>query len=289
MFDVPVLGTHAHSFVMSFKDELTAFRHYAEIYPDNCLLLVDTYDTLRSGVPNAIKVFDELKAKGHKPVGIRLDSGDLAYLSKKAREMLDAAGHTDAKIFASNDIDENVLTSLHEQGAKIDVFGIGTKLITSYDNPSFGGVYKLAAIENGDGVLESRMKVSDTAQKMTNPGFKGVFRIYEDGHAAADLIALYDEKYDESKPLTVFNPVETWKKTTFENYKIKKLTIPVIEKGKLRYKFPTLKELAEYSKASIEEFWEEYKRYYNPHIYKVDLSDKVYALKKELLEKGIGR
>ena len=240
-------------------------------------------------MPNAIKVFDELKAKGHKPVGIRLDSGDLAYLSKKAREMLDAAGHTDAKIFASNDIDENVLTSLHEQGAKIDVFGIGTKLITSYDNPSFGGVYKLAAIENGDGVLESRMKVSDTAQKMTNPGFKGVFRIYEDGHAAADLIALYDEKYDESKPLTVFNPVETWKKTTFENYKIKKLTIPVIEKGKLRYKFPTLKELAEYSKASIEEFWEEYKRYYNPHIYKVDLSDKVYALKKELLEKGIGR
>lgn len=286
MFDVPVLGTHAHSYVMSFPDEITAFREYAKIYPDNCLLLVDTYDTLKSGVPNAIKVFDELTAAGHKPVGIRLDSGDLAYLSKKARKMLDDAGYGYTKIFASSDIDESVLTALHEQDAKIDVWGIGTKLITAFDNPSFGGVYKLSAIEDEKGNLAPKMKVSDTMQKMTNPGFKGVFRIYEDGKAAADLIALYDEKFDEKQPLTIFHPVETWKKTTFENYRIKKLTIPIIVGGELNYKFPDLKAVAKYAKSSIDEFWEEYKRLYNPHIYKVDLSDAVFELKKKLLEEG---
>ena len=191
MFDIAVKGTHAHAWVMSFPDELSAFRAYAELYPDNCLLLVDTYDTLKSGVPNAIKVFDELKAKGYKPSGIRLDSGDLAYLSKQARKMLDAAGHEDCKIFASGDIDEDVLLSLQIQGAKIDIYGIGTRLITSYRQPSLGGVYKLAAMEDENGVLVPKMKLSDSKVKMTNPGLKKVVRLYNaDGMAEADLICL---------------------------------------------------------------------------------------------------
>ena len=289
MFDIPVKGTIAHSWVMSFPDEITAFREYARQNPDGCLLLVDTYDTLKQGVPNAIKVFDELKANGHKPVGIRIDSGDLAYLSKEARKMLDKAGHEDAKIFASGDIDENILESLHIQGAKIDIYGIGTRMITSYDNPSLGGVYKLAAIEE-NGVLVPKMKISNTTAKITNPGLKKTVRIYdENGKARADLICLKDEEFDTSKPLTIFDPEDRWKETTFTNYTIKELMVDVIKDGKLVYDFPTLKEVGKYANKCIDEFYPEYRRLMYPHKYKVDLSDKLYTLKQELLTKATKR
>lgn len=287
MFDIKISGTHAHSWVMSFPTEIEAFRAYAKLNPNSCLLLVDTYDTLKSGVPNAIKVFDELKANGHKPLGIRLDSGDLAYLSKRARAMLDEAGHVEAKIFASGDIDENIISALNSQGAKIDVWGIGTKLITSAPRPALGGVYKLAEIQNGQGEWEPRMKFSDTPEKITNPGFKTIFRIYDEkGMAAADLIALRGEKIDTAKPLTIFHPIETWKKTTFERYSIRELPVCVFNRGKQVYKVPTLKETIEFAKQSKGEFYEEYKRLTNPHNYKIDLSDNLYDLRKELMIKN---
>ncbi|MBQ7652997.1 MAG: nicotinate phosphoribosyltransferase [Clostridia bacterium] len=286
MFNVPVAGTHAHSWVMSFPDEITAFREYAKLFPDACLLLVDTYDTLNSGIPNAIKVFDELSAQGHRPLGIRIDSGDLAYLCNKAREMLDAAGYPDAKICASGDIDENVLIALNAQGAKIDSYGIGTKLITSYSNPSLGGVYKLAAItENGE--LVPKLKISDTTAKVTNPGLKKVVRFYDNvtGKAIADLIMLKDEPLPNGEPYRIFDPENTWKEKTVVDYHVKELAVDVIKNGKLVYKLPTLKEIAEYHKICIDQMWEQYKRITNPHIYKVDLSQKLYDLKMKLLKK----
>ncbi|HPD02396.1 MAG TPA: nicotinate phosphoribosyltransferase [Eubacteriales bacterium] len=282
-FGIPVKGTHAHSWVMSFPDELSAFRAYAEIYPHACLLLVDTYDTLKSGVPNAIKVFDEMKAKGLKPLGIRLDSGDLAYLSKRARVMLDEAGHSDVLIFASSDLDEDIIASLQLQNAQIDVYGVGTKLITSYTNASLGGVYKLAAIEE-NGKLSPKIKISNTSAKNTNPGFKKLMRIYdESGRAAADLITLFEERYDTSKPLTIFHPEEVWKKTTFENYTMKNLLVKVFENGELIYKLPSLKEIGARCDESMAEFYPEYKRTVNPHEYKVDLSVKLHSLRNSLL------
>ncbi|HAB60322.1 MAG TPA: nicotinate phosphoribosyltransferase, partial [Lachnospiraceae bacterium] len=218
-FDVPALGTHAHSWIMSFEDELTAFRKYAELYPNNATLLVDTYDTLRSGVPNAIKVFDELKGAGKMPLkyGIRLDSGDLAYLSKKARKMLDNAGYPDAIICASSDLDEYLIDSLKTQGAAITSWGVGTNLITSKDCPAFGGVYKLAAIKK-DGVFIPKIKLSENEWKITNPGNKTVYRVYEkeNGKLKADLIALVGEKFSEENPLLLFDPISTWKKTYLE-------------------------------------------------------------------------
>ena len=288
MFDIAVKGTHAHSWVMSFPDELTAFRKYAEIYPDGCLLLVDTYDTLKSGVPNAIKVFDELTAKGYRPLGIRLDSGDLAYLSKKARAMLDAAGYDYVKIFASGDIDEDVLLALQAQDAKIDIFGIGTRLITSYTNPSLGGVYKLAAMENEKGELDPKIKVSNTPAKITNPGLKKVVRIYDaDNMAAADLICLEDDVFDESKPLTIFHPEQIWKKTTFEKYHIEELMVDVFKGGKLVYKLPSLAEIGKRLDKQVASFYPEYLRVVNTQEYKVDLSQRLYDLKhKLLLNKG---
>ena len=288
MFDIAVKGTHAHSWVMSFPDELTAFRKYAEIYPDGCLLLVDTYDTLKSGVPNAIKVFDELTAKGYRPLGIRLDSGDLAYLSKKARAMLDAAGYDYVKIFASGDIDEDVLLALQAQDAKIDIFGIGTRLITSYTNPSLGGVYKLAAMENEKGELDPKIKVSNTPAKITNPGLKKVVRIYDaDNMAAADLICLEDDVFDESKPLTIFHPEQIWKKTTFEKYHIEELMVDVFKGGKLVYKLPSLAEIGKRLDEQVASFYPEYLRVVNTQEYKVDLSQRLYDLKhKLLLNKG---
>lgn len=288
MFDIAVKGTHAHSWVMSFPDELTAFRKYAEIYPDGCLLLVDTYDTLKSGVPNAIKVFDELTAKGYRPLGIRLDSGDLAYLSKKARAMLDAAGYDYVKIFASGDIDEDVLLALQAQDAKIDIFGIGTRLITSYTNPSLGGVYKLAAMENEKGELDPKIKVSNTPAKITNPGLKKVVRIYDaDNMAAADLICLEDDVFDESKPLTIFHPEQIWKKTTFEKYHIEELMVDVFKGGKLVYKLPSLAEIGKRLDEQEASFYPEYLRVVNTQEYKVDLSQRLYDLKhKLLLNKG---
>lgn len=283
LFGIPVKGTHSHSWVMSFPTELEAFERYADIYPDVCLLLVDTYDTLKSGVPNAIKVFDKLKAQGHKPVGIRLDSGDLAYLSRQARKMLDKAGHSDCKIYASNDIDENVLLALNSQDAKVDVYGIGTKLITSFSNASLGGVYKLCAIEE-NGVLVPRIKVSNSIEKTTNPGVKKLVRIYKDGMAAADLICLHDEVIDTSKPLTVFHPEQTWKKTTFTEYTVKELLVDVIKDGKVVYKLPTLEEIAKYEDSSVAEFFPEYRRVINTQDFKVDLSDGLWKLKNKLLD-----
>ena len=284
MFNIKLSGTHAHSFIMSFPDELSAFRAYAKTNPDKCLLLVDTYDTLKSGVVNAITVFKELKEKGYKPLGIRLDSGDLAYLSKTARKMLDDAGFTEAIICASGDLDEYSITSLKNQGAKIDLWGVGTRLITSDKTPSLGGVYKLSAIEE-NGKIKAKIKISDNLVKITNPGFKTVYRIYNNENMAlADLVCLKDENIDENKPLTIFHPVETWKKTTFTEFKVKNLHTKIFENGKLIYKLPALKEIALYSKKELNSFWSEYRRIDNPHIYKVDLSQKLYDLKQSLLK-----
>ena len=285
MFSVPVSGTHAHSWVMNFPSELEAFRAYAQTYPDATLLLVDTYDTLKSGVPNAIKVFNELRAAGHEPLGIRLDSGDLAYLTKKARKMLDDAGFSNTIICASGDLDEYSITSLKNQGACISSWGVGTKLITSADMPALGGVYKLAAVIE-DGEIIPKIKLSDNSAKITNPGFKTIYRIYgKDGMAEADLIALRGETFDTSKPLTIVHPVERWKKLTFEpgEYTMKELPIKVIENGKLVGAMPSLKEIVAYAKKEKETFWDEYKRIDKPHIYKVDLSDELYTLKTNMI------
>ncbi|MBO4323454.1 MAG: nicotinate phosphoribosyltransferase [Clostridia bacterium] len=286
MFDIPVAGTHAHSWVMNFPSEYEAFKAYAEVYPDAILLLVDTYDTLRSGVPNAIKVFDEEVKKGHKPIGIRIDSGDLAYLTKKARKMLDAAGYDYVKICASGDLDERSIASLKQQGAKIDSWGIGTKMITSAEMPALGGVYKLAGIEK-NGAIVPKIKVSDNSAKITNPGFKTIYRVYDKntGKAEADLIALRGEEIDFKKPLTLYHPIERWKKTTFTDYEVRELPIKVVENGKAVYSFPKLSEIKKYAKGEMDSFWEEYKRIDQPHVYKVDLSDGLYALKTEMLEK----
>ncbi|HHW90369.1 MAG TPA: nicotinate phosphoribosyltransferase [Clostridiales bacterium] len=282
-WDIPVKGTHSHGWVLSFPSELEAFRAYAKAFPDSCLLLVDTYDTLKSGVPNAIKVFDELKRKGHKPLGIRLDSGDLAYLSVTARKMLDEAGHKDAKIFASGDLDENVILHLNAQGACIDMYGIGTKLITSQDNPSLGGVYKIVATKS-DGKITPKMKLSDSFEKITFPGIKELYRIYNksNGYAEADLIALQGEIIP--KPLTIIHPIERWKTTTFEDYDLRSLLADVMIDGKVVYDFPKLQDIAKYCKQELNTFWPEYKRISNPHIYKVDLSDALYELKQELIQ-----
>ena len=286
MFDIPIAGTHAHSWVMSFPTEYDAFKAYADAYPDATLLLVDTYDTLRSGIPNAIKVFKELKAKGKKPLGIRLDSGDLAYLTKKARKMLDEAGFPDTVICASGDLDEKLVQSLKLQGAKINSWGIGTKLITSADMPALGGVYKLAGVVNEDGSITPKIKVSDNSAKITNPGDKKIVRIYVGvtGKAEADLIMFRNEVIDETKPLTIVHPLETWKKTTFTNYKVRELSVKIVENGKLVYKMPTLKEIAAYAKTEMESFWDEYLRIDAPHIFKVDLSDNLLKLKTDMLE-----
>lgn len=285
MFSVPVSGTHAHSWVMNFPSELDAFRAYAETYPDATLLLVDTYDTLKSGVPNAIKVFKELREQGHEPLGIRLDSGDLAYLTKKARKMLDDAGFPKAIICASGDLDEYSITSLKNQGACISSWGVGTKLITSADMPALGGVYKLAAVIE-DGEIIPKIKLSDNSAKITNPGFKTIYRIYgKDGMAEADLISLRGEVIDTSKPLTITHPVERWKKLTFEpgEYTIKELPVKIIENGKLIIKMPPLKEIVSFANAEKQNFWDEYKRIDKPHIYKVDLSDELYTLKTSMI------
>ena len=284
-FGIPVAGTMAHSWVMNFEDELTAFRAYAESFPENCLLLVDTYDTLRSGVPNAIRVFGELRQKGYEPKGIRLDSGDLAYLSKEARKMLDEAGYEKAIICASGDLDENSIRSLKNQGAKIDLWGVGTKLITSADMPALGGVYKLAAVYEG-GKEIPKIKLSDTTEKITNPSFKDVYRIYDkkSGKAVADLIVRMGEKIDVSKPLTIFHPVDTWKRKTLTDFTVRPLRKKIMEWGTVTEQLPTLKEHAEYFRQEYSRFWEEYTRQDMPHIYKVDLSSSLYELKRSMVE-----
>ena len=283
-FGIPVAGTHAHSWVMNFPTEYEAFSAYAKMYPDACLLLVDTYDTLHSGVPNAIRVFRELRAAGHEPKGIRLDSGDLAYLSKMARAMLDEAGFPDAIICASGDLDEYLINSLKNQGACIDLWGVGTKLITSADMPALGGVYKLSALHTGDSEVP-KIKLSDNSDKITNPGFKQVYRIYDNktGKAEADLIALRDEVFDEKQPLTIFHPKDTWKKTTFTDYTMRPLSRLYIKGGKLLSPLPALTDICTYAEGEKESFWDEYKRPDNPHVYKVDLSQRLFDLKNQLI------
>ncbi len=285
LFDIPVSGTMAHSWVMNFPSETEAFRAYARSFPDACLLLVDTYDSLRSGLPHAIEVFKELRAAGHEPKGIRLDSGDLAYLSKEARRMLDEAGFPNAIVCASGDLDEYSIRSLKEQGAKIDSWGVGTKLITSADLPALGGVYKLAAVYE-DGKEIPKIKLSDTTEKITNPGLKEMYRLYDkkSGKAIADYITLADEKIDETSPLEIFHPVETWKRMRLTDFTARKLREPLVLGGKRampRYPIP---EIAAYRKAEYARFWEEYTRQDMPHIYKVDLSERLYRLKRELVE-----
>lgn len=286
LFDVKVMGTHAHSWVQSFPTELDAFRAYANTFPDACMLLVDTYDTLKSGVPNAIKVFDELRAQGHEPVGIRLDSGDLAYLSKKARAMLDEAGYPNAGICASSDLDEMVIRDLKIQGAKINSWGVGTKLITSADNPALGGVYKMSA-EIVNGVTIPKIKLSENIEKLTNPGYKKVFRLYsQKGMAVADLIALDEETIDASKPLRLYHPEQTYKSMVVENFTVRELLVPLFIDGKQMYTPPTVMEMQAYCKRELATLYEESKRTLNPHAYKVDISDKLYDLKKELINKN---
>ncbi len=285
LFGLKLSGTHAHSWVMNFDSELEAFRAYAKNYPNGVILLVDTYDTLKSGVPNAITVFKECEEKGIKPIGIRLDSGDLAYLSKQARKMLDDAGFNYVKICASGDLDEHSIETLKNQGAKIDIWGVGTKLITSEDMPSLGGVYKLSAVYDGDKIIP-KIKLSNNSIKITNPGFKTVYRIYdEENMAAADLIALRGEVIDTEKDLTIFHPLETWKKTTFVKgkYAVKELIAQYIENGKLVKPLPKLDEIIAFANSEKQSFWDEYKRLVQPQIYKVDLSDELYNLKTTMI------
>ena len=289
LFDIPVKGTHAHSWVMSFPDEYTAFKKYSELYPNACLLLVDTYDTLKSGVPNAIRVFKEMKEAGIelKNYGIRLDSGDLAYLSKKARKMLDEAGFTDAIISASSDLDEYLIDSLKSQGAKITSWGVGTNLITSKDCPSFGGVYKLAAVmDESTGKFIPKIKLSENSEKITNPGNKTVYRVYDkEGKIKADLIALVEEKYDESDPLLLFDPVETWKKTYLApgEYTLREIMVPVFLEGKCVYTSPKTMDIRAYCAKELDTLWEETRRLVNPNKVYVDLSNELYQIKQKLL------
>lgn len=287
-YDIPALGTHAHSWIMSFGDELTAFRKYADLYPNNTTLLVDTYDTLRSGVPHAIQVFQELRDKNQMPkkYGIRLDSGDLAYLSKKARKMLDDAGFPEAEICASSDLDEYLIDSLLSQGACINSWGVGTNLITSKNTPAFGGVYKLAAVEE-DGKMIPKIKRSENPAKITNPGNKTVYRIYdkESGKIRADYITLADETFDEKDDLLLFDPNATWKKTRLEggSYVMKEILVPVFKNGQCVYESPSVMEIQKYCKEQLDTMWEESRRLVNPQEVFVDLSDRLYEVKKGLL------
>lgn len=291
MFDVPVKGTHAHSWIMSFPDELTAFRTYAHLYPSACILLVDTYDTLNSGVPHAIQVFKEMRKEGIPLTfyGIRLDSGDLAYLSKQAKQMLDEAGFSDAVISASNDLDEELINSLKLQGAAINSWGVGTNLITAKDCPSFGGVYKLAAVK--DEATEKfipKIKLSENAEKITNPGNKTIQRIYsrENGKIIADLICLADEKFDESNSLLLFDPIQTWKKTHLapKSYTMRELLVPIFKKGTCIYSSPKVMDIQAYCKKELTTLWEESRRLVNPHKVHVDLSNELWQIKKALLD-----
>ena len=291
LFDVPVMGTHAHSWIMSFPDEYTAFKTYADMYPDNCTLLVDTYDTLKSGVPNAIRVFQEFKEAGKpfKKYGIRLDSGDLAYLSKEARKMLDEAGFADASICASNDLDEYLLHDLKMQGAAIDSWGVGTNLITSKDCPSFGGVYKLAAIQSEeDNTFEPKIKISENTEKITNPGNKTIYRIYDKttGKVKADLICFVGETFNTDEDMLLFDPIETWKKTKLSggSYIMREILVPVFKNGACIYKSPSVMEIAEYCRNEKKTLWDETKRLFYPHQVYVDLSPKLYEVKKSLLD-----
>ena len=285
MFGIPATGTMAHSWVQMFDTEYEAFESYCKIYPENATLLVDTYDVLKSGVPNAIKAFDKvLKPLGITKCGIRLDSGDITYLSKKARKMLDDAGYTECKIVVSNSLDEVIIRDLFLQGAKIDSFGVGERLITAKSNPVFGGVYKLVAVER-DGEIVPKIKISENPEKITNPHFKKVYRIYdnETGTAIADQLCVYDETINESEPLELFDPVQIWKTKTVTNFTAKELLVPIFKGGECVYESPSIHEIRDFCKSEVAALWDEVKRFENPHRYYVDLSAKLWDIKHMLL------
>ena len=287
MFNIPAVGTMAHSWVQLFDTEYDAFKSWAEVYPDDCLLLIDTYNVIKSGIPNAIKVFDEiLKPMGKRPKGVRIDSGDITYLTKKCREMLDEAGYEDCKIVISNSLDEHIIKDVLEQGACIDSFGVGERLITAKSEPVFGGVYKLVALDGEDGIIP-KIKISENDEKITNPGFKKILRIFDkDSHKAlADLIALRDEEINEDEPLVLFNPVHTWKRKKLTNYYVKDLQTQIFKEGKCVYESPSVLEIKEFSQNETNKLWSEVLRFENPHTYYVDLSHELWTLKHSLLHK----
>ena len=286
-YAIPATGTMAHSWIQMFDTEYEAFVSYCKLYPNNATLLVDTYDVLRSGVPNAIRAFKEvLLPLGITKCGIRLDSGDIAYLSKKARKMLDEAGLFDCRIVVSNSLDENIIRDIIRQGARIDSFGVGERLITAKSNPVFGGVYKLVAKEDKDGKITPKIKISENPEKITNPHFKKLYRIFdnETGIAIADLLCVHDETVDESLPLELFDPVETWKKKIVENYTAKEMLVPIFIGGECVYEKPHIAEIQSYCKGEVDKLWDEVKRFENPHRYYVDLSKKLWDIKHGLLE-----
>lgn len=285
MFSVPALGTMAHSWVQAFDSEYEAFKAYAEAYPTNCTLLIDTYNVLKSGLPNAIRVFDEvLKPLGITNCGIRIDSGDITYLTKKCRKILDEAGWETAKIVVSNSLDEYIIRDILQQGAKIDSFGVGERLITSKSEPVFGGVYKLVAVED-EGVILPKIKISENVIKITTPYFKKVYRLYskETGMAIADVLTTFDETIDADKPYEIFDPQHTWKRKTITNFEAKELQVPIFKNGECVYQSPSLKEIREYCKESLSTIWDEVKRFENPHTYYVDLSPKLWDIRYRLL------
>ena len=285
-YGVPAVGTMAHSWVMMFPTEYEAFKRYCELYPNNATLLVDTYNVLKSGVPNAIKAFKEvLLPQGITKCGIRLDSGDLTYLSKKARKMLDEAGLTECKIVASNSLDEYLIRDLFHQGAQLDSFGVGERLITSKSTPVFGGVYKLVAIEDDEGRVIPKIKVSENPEKIINPHFKKVYRLYdnESGESIADVLTVYNENLSSDEPVRLFDPSATWKRKTVRNFTAKEMLVPVFRNGELVYQLPTLKEIQDYCKEQVDLLWDEVKRFDNPHVYYVDLSDELWNIKEDLL------
>ena len=286
-FGVPALGTMAHSWIQLFDTEYDAFYSYAKTYPDQCTLLVDTYNVLKSGIPNAIKVFNEVVVPaGFRPKGVRIDSGDITYLSKKCRKMLDDAGFPDCKIVASNSLDEYIIRDMIIQGAKIDLFGVGERLITSKSTPVFGGVYKLVAVENEDGELIPKIKISENVAKITTPGFKQVYRLYsrENSMAIADVITLHDEVIDDTKPYEIFDPEYTWKRKTVTDFYARPLLKRLFNKGECVYELPSLEVLREYCKMEVEGLWEEVKRFENPHKYYVDMSESMWNMKYNLLK-----
>lgn len=286
-FGIPAGGTMAHSWVQMFDSEYDAFKAYAEIYPTNCVFLVDTYNVLKSGVPNAIRVAKEvLEPMGVRPKAIRLDSGDIAYLSVKARELLDEAGYSDVRIMVSNSLDEFLVQDLLVQGAKVDSFGIGERLITSRSEPVFGGVYKLAAVESANGTIIPKIKVSENVEKITTPHFKNVFRLFDNqnGKAIADVITVHDEQIDESKPYVIFDPIHTWKKKTVKNFTAKPLLVRLFDKGQPVYVSPSIEAIKAYCAEQMETLWNQIKRFENPQTYFVDLSEKLWKVKNDLLE-----
>ncbi len=289
LYGVPAGGTMAHAWVQMFDTEYEAFKTYCETYPTNATLLVDTYNTLKSGIPNAIRVFDEvLKPLGITNCGIRLDSGDMAYLSRKARQMLDEAGWESCKISVSNSLDEYLIQDLLHQGAQIDLFGVGERMITARSEPVFGGVYKLVAVEEADGSVTPKIKVSENIEKITVPHFKKVFRFYgnDTGKAIADYMTVYDETVDDSGDLVIFHPVNTWKKKTVYNFHARELLVPVFVGGKCVYERPTLDQIRDYCAKEVDSLWDEVKRFDNPHSYYVDLSQKLWDIQHDLLEKS---